>query len=96
MDISAVANAPIIQFTPNEGQRLHVLHNDALVITVTLANYEINSIFMNSRSSVDILFAEAYDQMELGNVPLKSVDTSLYSFAGEVVRPRGQTLNLSL
>ncbi|KAL0307769.1 UNVERIFIED_CONTAM: hypothetical protein Sangu_3011600 [Sesamum angustifolium] len=35
--------------------------------------------------------------MELGDVPLESVDTSLYGFAGDVVHPLGQiSLPLSL
>ncbi|KAK4384232.1 Retrovirus-related Pol polyprotein from transposon [Sesamum angolense] len=33
-------------------------------------------------SSVDILFGEAYDQMQLGGAPLEAVDTSLYGFVG--------------
>ncbi|KAL0448553.1 UNVERIFIED_CONTAM: hypothetical protein Slati_1411700 [Sesamum latifolium] len=62
--------------------------NDALVITALLANYEIERVFIDSGSSADILFGEAYDQMQLGDVPLEAVDTSLYGFAGEVVHPR--------
>ncbi|KAL0322210.1 UNVERIFIED_CONTAM: hypothetical protein Scaly_2517400 [Sesamum calycinum] len=30
----------------------------------------------------DILFGEAYDQMQLGDVPLEAIDTSLYGLAG--------------
>ncbi|KAL0319636.1 UNVERIFIED_CONTAM: hypothetical protein Sradi_5225100 [Sesamum radiatum] len=36
-----------------------------------------------------ILFEEAYDQMQLGDVSLEKVNTSLYRFAGEVVHPWG-------
>ncbi|KAL0445054.1 UNVERIFIED_CONTAM: hypothetical protein Slati_2228100 [Sesamum latifolium] len=42
-----------------------------------------------SGSSADILFGEAYDQMQLGDVSLEKVNTSLYGFAGEVVHLRG-------
>ncbi|KAL0458917.1 UNVERIFIED_CONTAM: Pro-Pol polyprotein [Sesamum latifolium] len=65
------------------------MHNDALVITAILANYEVGRIFIDSRSSADILFGEVYDQMQLGDVFLEKVNTSLYGFAGEVVHPRG-------
>ncbi|KAL0373708.1 UNVERIFIED_CONTAM: hypothetical protein Sradi_3286500 [Sesamum radiatum] len=54
-----------------------------------LANYEVGRIFVDSGSSADILFGEAYDQMNLGDVSLEKVNTSLYGFAGEVVHPRG-------
>ncbi|KAL0289310.1 UNVERIFIED_CONTAM: hypothetical protein Sradi_7076000 [Sesamum radiatum] len=54
-----------------------------------IANYEIGRIFIDFGSSADILFGEAYDQMQLGDVSLEKVNTSLYGFAGEVVHPRG-------
>ncbi|KAL0413036.1 UNVERIFIED_CONTAM: Transposon Ty3-G Gag-Pol polyprotein [Sesamum radiatum] len=44
---------------------------------------------IDSGSSVDILFGEAYDQMQLGDVSLETVNTSLYGFVAEVVHPRG-------
>ncbi|KAL0405974.1 UNVERIFIED_CONTAM: hypothetical protein Slati_3911300 [Sesamum latifolium] len=80
-------DAPLIQL---DGPRTS--HNDALVITALLANYEVGRIFIDSGSSVDILFGEAYDQMQLRNVSLEEVNTSLYGFAGEVVHPQGMVL----
>ncbi|KAL0420711.1 UNVERIFIED_CONTAM: hypothetical protein Slati_3094000 [Sesamum latifolium] len=69
--------------------------NDALVITALLANYEIERVFIDSNSSADILFGEAYDQLQLGDVRLEAMDTSLYGFSGEVVHPKGM-ISLSL
>ncbi|KAK4389741.1 hypothetical protein Sango_2311100 [Sesamum angolense] len=46
-------------------------HNDALVITALLANYEVGRIFIDFGNSADILFGEAYNQMELGDIPLE-------------------------
>ncbi|KAK4407828.1 hypothetical protein Sango_0363800 [Sesamum angolense] len=66
-------------------------HNDALVMTALHANYEVGRIFIDSRSSADILFGKAYGQMQLGDIPLEKVNTSLYGFAREVVHPRGAT-----
>ncbi|KAL0283022.1 UNVERIFIED_CONTAM: Retrovirus-related Pol polyprotein from transposon [Sesamum radiatum] len=66
-----------------------IIHNDALVIMAIIANYEVGLIFIDSGSSANILFGEAYDQMQLGDVSLEKVNTSLYEFAGEVVHPRG-------
>ncbi|KAL0394904.1 UNVERIFIED_CONTAM: hypothetical protein Slati_4456600 [Sesamum latifolium] len=78
---------------PRKAQEEHsgprIPGNDALVIMALLANYEIEWVFIDSGSSADILFGEAYDQMQLGDAPLEAVDTSLYGFAGEVVHPRG-------
>ncbi|KAL0455608.1 UNVERIFIED_CONTAM: Pro-Pol polyprotein [Sesamum latifolium] len=82
-------DTPLIQFGRAEQFGLRTSHNDALVITAVLANYEVGRIFIDSGSSVDILFGEAYDQMQLRDVSLEKVNTSLYGFAGEVVHPRG-------
>ncbi|KAL0411742.1 UNVERIFIED_CONTAM: Pro-Pol polyprotein [Sesamum latifolium] len=56
----------LIQFGRAERSGSRTSHNDALVITVVLANYEVGRIFIDSGSSADILFGEAYDQMQLG------------------------------
>ncbi|KAL0420349.1 UNVERIFIED_CONTAM: hypothetical protein Slati_3057800 [Sesamum latifolium] len=74
-----------------KGQRwtLKIRSQHALVITALLANYKIERVFIDSGSSTNILFGEAYDQMQLGDIPLETVDTLLYEFAGEVVHPRG-------
>ncbi|KAL0440068.1 UNVERIFIED_CONTAM: hypothetical protein Slati_2489800 [Sesamum latifolium] len=82
-------DAPLIKFGRAERSGPQTMHNDALVITAILANYEVGRIFIDSGSSADILFGEAYDQMQLGDVSLEKVNTSLYGFAGEVVHPRG-------
>ncbi|KAL0434516.1 UNVERIFIED_CONTAM: hypothetical protein Slati_2785900 [Sesamum latifolium] len=89
LDVEIAEDAPIIQFGKVEHSGPKSSHNDALVITALLANYKVGRIFINSGSSADILFGDAYDQMQLGDIPLETVNTSLYDFAGEVVHPRG-------
>ncbi|KAL0428193.1 UNVERIFIED_CONTAM: Transposon Ty3-G Gag-Pol polyprotein [Sesamum latifolium] len=89
LDVEAMEDAPLIQFGRAERSGPKISHNDALVITDLLANYEVGRIFIDFGSSADILFEEAYDQMQLGDNSLEKVNTSLYGFAGEVVHPRG-------
>ncbi|KAL0445255.1 UNVERIFIED_CONTAM: hypothetical protein Slati_2248200 [Sesamum latifolium] len=89
LDVEAMEDIPIIQFGRAEHSGPKNSHNDALVITALLANYEVGRMFIDSGSSADILFGDAYDQMKLGDIPLEKVNTSLYGFAGEVVQPRG-------
>ncbi|KAL0295096.1 UNVERIFIED_CONTAM: hypothetical protein Sradi_6853100 [Sesamum radiatum] len=89
LDIETVEDAPIIQFGRAERLGPQTIHNNALVVRPMIANYQVGRIFIDSGSSADILFGEAYDQMQLGDVSLEKVNTSLYGFAGEVVHPRG-------
>ncbi|KAL0446000.1 UNVERIFIED_CONTAM: hypothetical protein Slati_1727900 [Sesamum latifolium] len=71
LDVKAMEDTPLIQFGWAERSGPQTSHNDALVITATLANYEVGRIFIDSGSSADILFGEAYDQMQLGDVFLE-------------------------
>ncbi|KAL0457962.1 UNVERIFIED_CONTAM: hypothetical protein Slati_0423400 [Sesamum latifolium] len=82
MDVEPTNDAPLIQFNKEERSGPRTPGNDALVITALLANYEIEHFFINSGSSANILFGEAYDQMQLGDVPLKAVRHFLVDFAG--------------
>ncbi|KAL0294754.1 UNVERIFIED_CONTAM: Transposon Ty3-G Gag-Pol polyprotein [Sesamum radiatum] len=89
IEVEALEDTPLIQFGRGERSGPSASHNDALVITAVLAMYEVGHIFIDSGSSADILFGEAYDQMQLGDVSLGKVNTSLYGFARAVVHPRG-------
>ncbi|KAL0311670.1 UNVERIFIED_CONTAM: hypothetical protein Scaly_2918700 [Sesamum calycinum] len=90
-------DTPLIQFGRKEKSGSKTHHNDALVITALLANYEVGRIFIDFGSSLDILFGEAYNQMQLGDITLEKVNTSLYGFTREVVHSRGmKSLPLTL
>ncbi|KAL0407516.1 UNVERIFIED_CONTAM: Pro-Pol polyprotein [Sesamum latifolium] len=89
MNVEPANDAPLIQFDQEERSGPRTSGNDSLVITALLANYEIERVFIDSGNSIDILFGEAYDQMQLGRCPPRGSRTFLYGFAGEVVHPRG-------
>ena len=40
-------------------------HTDAMVIKANIAGWEINRVVMDSGSSIDIIFVNAFDQMKL-------------------------------
>ncbi|KAL0288171.1 UNVERIFIED_CONTAM: hypothetical protein Sradi_7103700 [Sesamum radiatum] len=92
LDVEVMEDTPLIQFGRAELSEPKTSHNVALVITALLANYQVGRIFILFGSSMDILLGEAYDQMQLGDIPLEKVNTSFYGFAGEVVYPRGMIL----
>ncbi|KAL0345585.1 UNVERIFIED_CONTAM: hypothetical protein Sradi_4389800 [Sesamum radiatum] len=89
LDVEATEETPVIQFGRAERWGPWSAYNDALVITTLLENYEVERIFIDSGSSADILFGEAFNQMQLWDTLLEEVKTSFYGFAGEVVHPRG-------
>ncbi|KAK4388450.1 hypothetical protein Sango_2451600 [Sesamum angolense] len=69
LDVEAMEDVPLIQFGRMEKTGPKNFHNDVLVITALLANYEVGCIFIGSGSLTDILFGEAYDQIRLRDIP---------------------------
>ncbi|XP_073136921.1 uncharacterized protein [Henckelia pumila] len=66
-------------------------HNDALLIKAR-ANYDLRRVFVDSGSSVNVIFQDAFEQMDLQGCEMSSVRTALYGFDGHTVRPRGEML----
>ncbi|XP_073031253.1 uncharacterized protein [Primulina eburnea] len=85
----------MITFGPEDMKGVADPHNDALVIRAMIANYEVARIFVDSGSSVNVLFKEAMDQMDLGEYMVKPISTALFGFTGHEIHPLG-VVNLPL
>ncbi|XP_075497452.1 uncharacterized protein LOC142534465 [Primulina tabacum] len=81
---------PIISFGSEDLRGIVHAHNDALVVTATIANYDVVRIFIDNGSSVNILFKRTMDQMKVEGFEFELVSTPLYGFAGQVIQPLGQ------
>lgn len=59
--------APVhaISFCPGDLQGIVSSHNDALLITATIANYDIARVFVDTESSTIVYFKGVLDQMDL-------------------------------
>ena len=57
---------PAITFTDADAKRVHHPHDDAIVITLLIANYMTRKVLVDNGSSVDILYYPAFQQMRLG------------------------------
>jgi hypothetical protein len=65
-------------------------HNDALVIEANIASWTLGKLLVDNGSSVDIIFADAYDKMGLSRNLLQPLDTALYGFGGRVINAVGK------
>ncbi|XP_073138248.1 uncharacterized protein [Henckelia pumila] len=83
---------PIITFGPQDLEGVNLPHNDALLIQARIANYDVRRVFVDSGSSMNVLFQEAFEQMNLQGYELSPVKTALYGFAGHTVQPQGEML----
>ncbi|XP_073304582.1 uncharacterized protein [Primulina huaijiensis] len=88
---------PVISFGTEDLRGVVAPHNDALVVTATVANYDVARIFIDNGSSVNILFKSTLDQMKVEGFEFEPISTPLYGFAGHAIPPLGQiVLPLSL
>lgn len=62
--------------------------NDALVIRARVANYEVQKVFVDSKSSVNVIFQETFGQMDIQQYKLEPIEIALFRFAGHIVYPR--------
>ncbi|GAV71192.1 hypothetical protein CFOL_v3_14686 [Cephalotus follicularis] len=64
-------------------------HNDAMVVTLTVANFEVNRVLIDNGSSTDIMFYDIFEKLKLGTNRLKPMDSPLCGFSGERVHEEG-------
>ena len=54
---------PIIEFSEDDARRLHHPHDDALVVTIRVGDYNEHRMLVDNGSSADILYYLAFQQM---------------------------------
>ena len=69
-----------ITFTNEDAKRIHHPHDDAIVITLLIADYTTRRVLVDNRSSADILYYPAFQQMKLGQDQLRPVNSPLVGF----------------
>ena len=55
-----------ITFMDEDVERVHYPHDDAIVITLLIADYTTRRVLVDNGSSADILYYPAFQQMRLG------------------------------
>ena len=85
----------MITFTDEDAERIHHPHDDAIIITLLIADYTTRRVLVDNRSSANILYYPAFQQMRLGRDQLRSVNSTLVGFGGIKVQPVS-TISLSV
>ena len=81
MKVQAVFKLPrldtAITFSDSDLEGCQHPHDDPLVIRAVVANKTIHQVLVDNGSSVDIIFALAFDKMGIGREKLEPVSTHL-------------------
>ena len=73
---------PIIGFSEEDARRLHHPHDDALVVSIRVGDYNTHRVLVDNGSSADILYYPAFQQMRIDKEWLVSTNTLLVGFRG--------------
>ena len=68
---------------------LHLPHDDALVISTTIVDFNVQRILIDNESSADILFILIFDKIRIGQDRLHPFHTPLIGFGGGSIHPLG-------
>ncbi|CAA0830004.1 Unknown protein, partial [Striga hermonthica] len=80
---------PVMNFGPADVGEVERPHNDALMITAQVSGYEVQRIFVDTGSSVNVIFYDCLKRMDL-DIELSPLHTSLFGFNGSEVAPLGE------
>ena len=77
----------IIEFLEEDARRLHHPHDDALVVSIWVGDYNTYRVLVDNESSPDILYYPAFQQMMIDRERLVSTNAPLVGFGGTKVYP---------
>ena len=80
---------PIIGFSEQDARYLHHPHDDALVVSIRVGDYNTYQVLVDNRSSAGILYYLAFQQMRIDRERLVPTNAPLVGFGGTKVYPLG-------
>nr|XP_023924891.1 uncharacterized protein LOC112036314 [Quercus suber] len=88
---------PIIGFSKEDAKRLYHSHDDALVVSVRMGDYNVHQVLIDNGSSADILYYPAFQQIGIDRARLIPTSAPLVGFGGTRVFPIGSiTLSVTV
>ena len=78
-----------IGFSKEDVRRLHHPHDDALVVSVRVGDYNMHRMLVDDGSSADILYYPTFQQMGIDRARLIQTNAPLVGFRGTRVLPLG-------
>ena len=85
----AQRESPIIEFSEEDARCLHHPHDDALVVSIQIEDYNMHRVLVDNGSSADILYYPAFQQMGISRERLVPTNAPLVGFGGTRVLPFG-------
>ena len=81
--------SPVIGFSKEDARHLYHPHDDALVVSIQIEDYNMHRVLVDNGSSADILYYPAFQQMGIDRERLIPTNAPLGGFGGIRVLPLG-------
>ena len=79
----------VITYNKDDARGIHQPHDDALVVTMTIAGFITRRVLIDNGSSANIIYLPAYQQMKIDKERLRPIDIPLVGFTKDKVRLSG-------
>ena len=80
---------PVIGFTEEDAQRLHHPHENALIVSIWVGDYNTHQVLLDNGISTDILYYPTLQHMRIERERLVLTNAPLIGFEGMRVYPLG-------
>jgi hypothetical protein len=81
-----------ISFSDSDLKDVQLPHNDPLVITLRIGNYDVKRVLVDQESFAEVMYQDLYEKLGLGEADLTSFTSSIFGFSGEPTIPLGKTI----
>ncbi|CAL9029664.1 unnamed protein product [Prunus brigantina] len=78
-----------ITFSQEEEEGVIFPHDDPMIIRAEIADYDVGRVLIDTGSSVNVIFADAFKELGVADSMVNRQITPLLSFSGDLVQPVG-------
>ena len=82
----------VISFSDSDLRDVQLPHNDLLVVTLRIGNYDVQRVLIDQGSFAEVMYQDLYEKLGLDEVELSSFTTPIFGFSGEPTMPLGKTM----
>jgi len=83
---------PALSFSDEDKVGILQLYDDALMVTLNIGGYDMNRVFVDQGSNVEIMYPDLFKGMKLKPKDLACYNSPLIGFDGKIVFPKGQII----
>jgi hypothetical protein len=80
-----------IFFSNSDQKDVQLPHNDPLVVTLRIGNFNVRRVLINQGSFAEVMYHDMYKKLSLGETDLTAFASPVFGFSRESIIPQGKT-----